>query len=284
MKSLTIAQCIQQSAQLAMVSDTSRLDVEIILAHILQKSRTYLFTWPEKMLTELESNLFSDLFSRRLRGEPVAHIIGMREFWSLPLMVNNSTLIPRPDTELLVEVALDLFIHDDNNVTRRLLDLGTGTGAIALALASEKKSWQCIAVDKESAAVELAEKNRMALNLCNVRIQQSDWFSELASVTQFDVILSNPPYIDPLDPHLIAGDVRFEPLSALVANNKGLADLEFIVTHAKNYLLQDGWLLVEHGYDQANAVRNFFKRNAYLEIKTKRDLGGSERVTLGQRK
>lgn len=284
MNKLTIANCLQHSAQLAAVSDSARLDVEIILAHILQKTRTYLFTWPEKSLTEAEQHLFSDLFSRRLAGEPVAHIIGVREFWSLPILVNNSTLIPRPDTELLVEVALDLFAQDENHSARRLLDLGTGTGAIALALAHEKKSWQCVAVDKALAAVELAEKNRKQLNLANVQIQQSDWFAALAEEKQFDIILSNPPYIDPLDPHLIVGDVRFEPLSALVANNNGLADLQFIITHAKNYLLQDGWLLVEHGYEQAHAVRDFFSVNNYAEIHTRRDLGGNERVTLGKRK
>ncbi|MES2825882.1 MAG: peptide chain release factor N(5)-glutamine methyltransferase [Pseudomonadota bacterium] len=283
MNKLTIANCLQQSARLAAVSDSARLDVEIILAHILQKTRTYLFTWPEKTLTEAEQHLFSDLFLRRLAGEPVAHIIGIREFWSLPLMVNNSTLIPRPDTELLVEVALDLLAQDENDSARRLLDLGTGTGAIALALAHEKKSWQCVAVDKELAAVELAEKNRRQLNLANVQIQQSDWFAALAVEKQFDIILSNPPYIDPLDPHLILGDLRFEPLSALVANNNGLADLEFIIAQAKKYLLQGGWLLVEHGYDQANAVRGFFQVNTYAEIQTKRDLGGNERVTFGKR-
>ncbi len=284
MNNLSIANCLQHSAQLAAVSDTARLDVEIILAHILQKTRTYLFAWPEKTLTETEQDLFCDLFSRRLAGEPVAHIIGEREFWSLPLLVNNSTLIPRPDTELLVEVALNLFVEDENDRARRLLDLGTGTGAIALALAHEKKSWQCVAVDKELAAVALAEKNRKQLNLANVQIQQSDWFATLTVEKQFDIILSNPPYIDPLDPHLIRGDLRFEPLSALVADNNGLADLEFIIAHAKNYLLQDGWLLVEHGYEQAHAVRDFFQLNHYAEIQTRRDLGGNERVTLGKRK
>ena len=283
MSSISIAKCLQQFSQLAMVSDTPRLDIEIILAHVLQKNRTYLFTWPEKTLTELESILFSDLFARRLAGEPVAHIIGVREFWSLELMVNSSTLIPRPDTELLVDIALGLFADDTLQQSRRLLDLGTGTGAIALALASEKKSWQCIAVDKEIAAVELAEKNRTKLNLPNVRIQQSDWFTTVTSETKFDIIISNPPYIDPADPHLAQGDVRFEPLSALVANNKGLADLELIITGAKKYLLQNGWLLVEHGYEQANAVRDFFLRNAYADIKTVRDLGGNERVTLGRK-
>jgi len=279
---LTIASCLQQSSQLAVVSDTPRLDVEIILAHILQKSRTYLFAWPEKNLTDAQAVLFADLFSRRLAGEPVAHIVGVREFWSLEFMVNNSTLIPRPDTELLVEAALELFSDDEKNTARRLLDLGTGTGAIVLALAHEKKSWQCVGVDKELSAVELAEKNRAHFNLHNVKIQQSNWFSAINEENHFDIIVSNPPYIDPQDSHLAQGDVRFEPLSALIADNHGLADLEFIIAQSPAYLLLDGWLLVEHGYDQANAVRELFEVNGYSNIKTLHDMGGNERVTLGQ--
>jgi len=279
----TIAHCLKQSAQLASVSDSPRLDIEIFLTHILQKDRTYLFTWPEKELTDEEANRFNDFFARRLKGEPVAHIIGQREFWSLPLMVNNSTLIPRPDTELLVEAALGLFAEDEENQTRRLLDLGTGTGAIVLALAHEKKSWQCVGVDKELAAVELAEKNRDQLKLNNVKIQQSDWFSALANETVFDIIVSNPPYIDPEDSHLEEGDVRFEPLSALIADNKGLADLEFIIANAPQYLAKEGWLLVEHGHDQGGAVRDFFQINHFDNINTFRDFGRNERVTIGQR-
>lgn len=282
MSLLTIASCLQQSAQLAVVSDTPRLDLEIILAHILQKSRTYLFTWPETLLTETQANVFTDYFKRRMSGEPVAHIVGVREFWSLELMVNNSTLIPRPDTELLVETALEIFFNDAPQQIRRLLDLGTGTGAIVLALAHEKKYWQCVGVDKEIAAVELAEKNRQQLNSENVKIQHSNWFSVFGKGEQFDIIISNPPYIDPADPHLIEGDVRFEPLSALVADKNGLADLEFIVANAKKYLLQGGWLLVEHGYDQASKVRDFFHSNQYSEIQTRCDLGDNERVTLGR--
>ncbi len=284
MTALSISNCLQQSPQLTIVSDTPRLDIEIILAHVLQKNRTYLFTWPEKELTELESKMFAGLFARRLTGEPVAHIIGVREFWSLELMVNNSTLIPRPDTELLVETALNLFADDASQQARRLLDLGTGTGAIVLALAHEKKSWQCLGVDKEFAAVELAEKNRTQLNLSNVKIQQSDWFSTIIGEANFDIIISNPPYIDPADPHLAKGDVRFEPLSALIADNKGLADLEFIITQAKKYLLQSGWLLLEHGYDQTSAVRELFSAHQYCEIQTICDLGGNDRVTIGKKK
>jgi release factor glutamine methyltransferase len=278
----TIANCLQKSSQLTAVSDTPRLDLEIILAHTLKKSRTHLFAWPEKELTAEQQQQFDHFFSRRLAGEPIAHIIGTREFWSLEFMVNNTTLIPRPDTELLVETVLDLFAQDQKNNARRLLDLGTGTGAIVLALAHEKTHWQCTGVDKEIAAVQLAEKNRVHLQLCNVKIMQSDWFTQITAAEKFDVIVSNPPYINPNDKHLAEGDVRFEPRSALIANNKGLADLEFIIVHAKSYLAANGYLLVEHGCDQAEKVREFFTNNYFLNIKTLRDLGGNERVTFGK--
>lgn len=283
MNLITIANCLQKFPQLADVSDSPRLDIEIFLTYILQKNRTYLFTWPEQELTDEQTKVFNEFFARRLTGEPVAHIIGQREFWSLSLKVNNSTLIPRPDTELLVEATLGLFAEDEENKPRRLLDLGTGTGAIALALAHEKKIWQCVGVDKELAAIELAEKNRVQLNLHNVKIHQSDWFSALANEARFDVILSNPPYIDPDDEHLREGDVRFEPLSALVAGNKGLADLELIIAQAPNYLTQNGWLLVEHGYDQGSAVRDLFTANHFDQVNTFRDFGGNERVTIGRK-
>lgn len=283
MHSLTIAHCLKQSLQLASISDSPRLDIEILLTYILKKNRTYLFTWPEKELTAEQAKIFNEFFARRLIGEPVAHIIGQREFWSLPLMVNNSTLIPRPDTELLVEAALGLFSADESNQLRRVLDLGTGTGAIILALAHEKKFWQCVGVDKELAAVELAEKNRVQLNLHNVKICQSNWFSVLVSEAPFDIIVSNPPYIDPSDEHLSQGDVRFEPLSALIAENKGLADLEFIISQSPHYLTPTGWLLVEHGYDQGAAVRDLFAANHFDNVNTFRDFGRNERVTLGRK-
>lgn len=282
MTSISIATCIQRASELAIVSDTPRLDVEILLAHLLNKDRTWLFTWPEAELTAVQTEQFELNFRRRLSGEPVAHIIGQREFWSLPLFVDKSTLIPRPDTELIVATVMDLFAQDLPEQRRDLLDLGTGTGAIVLALASEKKYWQCMGVDKESAAVALAEKNRAHLQFHHVTIKQSDWFSALAHTT-YDVIVSNPPYIDPADPHLTQGDVRFEPLSALIANNHGLADIEFIVQHAWDYLLPEGWLLVEHGYDQGAAVRKLFLARGYQEIKTSNDMGNNERVTCGRK-
>lgn len=278
----TIANCLQQSSILAGVSDSPRLDVELLLCDLLQKDRTYLFTWSDKTLSPEQLKAFTSLLNRRVSGEPIAHIIGRREFWSLSLMVNNSTLIPRPDTELLVEAALGLFAEDDEAQSRRLLDLGTGTGAIVLALANEKPSWHCVGVDKELAAVELAEKNRQQLHLQQVTILQSDWFSALGGEAPFDVIVSNPPYIDPDDEHLRQGDVRFEPLSALVADNKGLADLAFIIAQAPQYLTKNGWLLVEHGYDQGEAVRELFSAHHYEDINTFRDFGRNERVTIGK--
>src|SRR5690606_35975965 len=184
-----------------------------------------------------------------------------------------------PDTELLVETALNIFTEDTPEQARSLLDLGTGTGAILLALAHEKKHWNCVGVDKSPTAVALAEKNRTHLQLANARILQSDWFASVDS-SRFDIIVSNPPYIDPTDPHLQQGDVRFEPRAALVAENNGLADIEWIAQHSLNYLLPDGWLLIEHGYDQGEAVRKLFECYGFAQVKTLRDFGDNERVTL----
>lgn len=281
-ESLTIAVCLRLAQQLAAVSESPRLDIEILLAHILQKDRTFLFTWPETALTREQEDQFTAAFERRQGGEPVAHIIGQREFWSLPLFVNNTTLIPRPDTELLVETILNLFASDMHNQPRQVLDLGTGTGAIVLALAHEKKHWHCLGVDNQPDAVQLAQRNRDHLQLHNVTIRQSDWFTAVDQ-TDFDVIVSNPPYIAADDPHLQQGDVRFEPLSALVADNQGFRDIENIVQQAKHYLLPNGWLLIEHGYQQGLAVRKLFEQSGYAAIQTLSDLGGNERVTLGKK-
>lgn len=281
-EAFTIASCIRMANQLAKVSDSPRLDVEILLADILQKDRTFLFTWPETALTATQEDHFIAAFDRRLQGEPVAHIIGRREFWSLPLFVNNTTLIPRPDTELLVETILNLFATDMHNQPRHILDLGTGTGAIVLALAHEKKFWDCLGVDSQADAVSLAQKNCQHLHLHNVQIKLSDWFSAVEN-TGFDVIVSNPPYIAADDPHLQKGDVRFEPLTALVADKQGLGDIEIIVQQGWHYLLPGGWLLIEHGYNQGSAVRQLFELNGFGTIKTLRDLGDNDRVTLGRK-
>ena len=282
MNTLSIAQCLQLAHELESLSDSARLDIELILCHVLQKNRTYLFTWPDKILSSEQTEQFLQFFNRRKSGEPIAHILGQREFWSLSLAVNNFTLIPRPDTELLVELVLELFAGDVPQQKRSCLDLGTGTGAIALAIASEKQDWQLVGVDKSADAVALAEKNRGQLHFNHVQIKQSDWFSAIPA-QQFDVIVSNPPYIDPQDPHLVQGDVRFEPRSALVADNQGLADIELIIQQGWNYLHEQGWLLLEHGYDQGQSVRDLFYARGFMQVETRRDLGGNERVSLGRK-
>lgn len=282
MNLFSIAQCLQLSTELDAVSDSARLDIELLLCQVLQKKRTYLFTWPDKTLSPEQAGQFLQFFNRRKSGEPIAHILGQREFWSLPLAVNNSTLIPRPDTELLVELALELFVNDSAQQKRSSLDLGTGTGAIVLAIASEKPEWQLVGVDRSVDAVALAEKNRSALQFANVQILQSDWFSAIPA-QQFDVIVSNPPYIDPQDPHLEQGDVRFEPRSALIADNHGLADIELIIQQSWGFLCKQGWLLLEHGYDQGQTVRDLFHARGFTQVETRRDLGGNERVSLGRK-
>lgn len=273
----TIASLLRRSAALASVSDTPRLDIEVLLGHVLQKTRTYLFTWPEHSLSEDEYQLFEALFERRLRGEPVAHLIGSREFWSLSLSVSPATLIPRPDTELLVETALELPLPESAQV----IDLGTGTGAIALALACERPAWQVDAVDAVDAAVTLADTNRRRLGLLNVDVRQSDWFAALGDL-RFDLVVSNPPYIDSSDPHLQQGDVRFEPKSALVAEGRGLADLKTIIQQAPTHLNNGGWLLLEHGWQQAQAVRELMQAAGFDRVETRQDLGGRDRATMGQ--
>lgn len=280
MLSLTVAQCLAYSSRLASVSDSARLDVELLLMHILQQNRAYLFAWPEKQLSQEHSIQFERAFARRLAGEPIAHITGQREFWSLPLAVNNSTLIPRPDTEVLVESVLELFAQDAIGHTRHCLDLGTGTGAIVLALASEKPEWQFLGVDYSADAVALAENNRSALGFNHVRMQLSNWFAQIPA-QQFDVIVSNPPYIDAQDVHLHQGDLRFEPRSALVAANRGLADIEEIVQMSRTFLHEGGWLLLEHGYQQAEAVRQLMRSRGFVHISTRCDYAGNERVTMG---
>ncbi|WGL16449.1 peptide chain release factor N(5)-glutamine methyltransferase [Microbulbifer bruguierae] len=272
----TVKENLRRAVQLEH-SDSPRLDLEVLLCHLLGKSRAWLYTWPEYELDSAQQEQLDTLIQRRIAGEPVAHLTGSREFWSLPLKVNPSTLIPRPDTEVLVETVLALCPQQQ----LRVLDLGTGTGAIALALASEKPRWQIVAVDKMPAAVALAEENRQLLGFSHVEVLESDWFDALTGRT-FDVIISNPPYIDPRDPHLQEGDVRFEPLSALVAEDAGLADIRRIAEIAGEHLVAGGLLAVEHGWDQGAAVRRIFTGCGYSDVETRLDYAGRERITLGR--
>ncbi|MGG2399325.1 peptide chain release factor N(5)-glutamine methyltransferase [Pseudomonas sp. SH1-B] len=258
-------------------SPTPRLDAELLLADVLGKPRSYLRTWPERELEAEQLASYQSSLQRRRQGEPVAYILGHQGFWSLDLEVAPHTLIPRPDTELLVESALDLLPATPLAV----LDLGTGTGAIALALASERPGWQVTGVDRVEEAVALAERNRQRLQLGNVVFLHSHWFSALAG-QRYGLILSNPPYIRSDDQHLAEGDVRFEPSSALVAGYDGLDDIRAIIQAAPQHLLAGGWLLLEHGFDQAEAVRGLLRDGGFAEVVSQRDLAGHERISLGR--
>lgn len=258
-------------------SDTPELDKEVLLCHVLNKDRAYLYTWPEKALDQTQVSAFSALLRRRNNGEPIAYITGTREFWSLPLKVHPSTLIPRPDTERLVEVALELTPNKALNV----VDLGTGTGAIALALASERELWSVIGIDQSEEAVCLAKENANLNGLERVQFRQGSWCAGLAA-DSVDLIVSNPPYIAETDPHLSQGDVRFEPLSALVAAQNGLSDIVEIAKQSSLCLKPQGWLMVEHGFEQASDVRKIFSGCGYGEVTSYQDLSGNDRVTVGR--
>lgn len=271
-------QWLREAISQLQASESPRRDAEILLGFVTGKARTFILAFGETSLTDEQQEQLAGLLARRVRGEPVAHLIGEREFWSLPLFVSPATLIPRPDTECLVEQALARLPA----TPCRILDLGTGTGAIALALASERPDCQVTAVDLIPEAVALAQRNADHLGIRNIEIVQSRWFSALEGQT-FSLIVSNPPYIDAQDPHLTQGDVRFEPLSALVAADNGLADLHTLIKNAPRYLLPQGWLLLEHGWQQGAAVREIFARYGWLQVETCRDYGDNERLTLGRR-
>lgn len=279
---LNIEQLIKHSTQRLVtapdyIADTAKLDVGLLLAHVLQVNVSYFYTWPEKELTNSDITEFNCLFEQRLKGKPIAYILGKQAFWAFELDVSECTLIPRADTEILVETGLELV----ETVTQpKVLDLGTGTGAVALALAYERKDAHIEAVDLVNDAVDLARRNSHKLNL-QIQVQQSSWFDNVQT-QEFDLIVSNPPYIDPTDQHLEQGDLRFEPHTALIADKHGYADIELIASQARHYLKEGGWLAFEHGFDQGEGVRAIFREYQYQTIKTRQDYHGHERVTFGQ--
>ncbi len=275
---MQIASLRQQLIQRFSDSDSAALDADCLLCAVLSCTRTYLRTWPEQELTPEQVEQAEQLAVRREQGEPVAYILGVREFWSLPLQVSPATLIPRPDTEALVEWALTLL--SDKGQGQKALDLGTGTGAIALALKSEMPALSMWALEREPAALDLARRNAARLGF-QVNFLASNWFAAL-NERNFQLIVSNPPYIDVADPHLSQGDVRFEPHTALVAEENGLADIRQIIEQAPDYLAPGGWLLLEHGWQQAEAVRELLLARGFHAVITRQDLGGQERVSGGQ--
>lgn len=280
---MTIKALLALASQLS--SDTPALDAELLLAHCLGRSRSYLYAWPEREVDDDCALRYRGLLARRAAGEPVAYLLGEREFWSLSLEVAPSTLIPRPETERLVEIALeriDAVLQARGERCADVLDLGTGTGAIALALAKERPCWRLCAVDVSREAVALARRNAERHGLSNVDIWQSDWLASVPVGRRFHAVVSNPPYIAGDDPHLEQGDVRFEPRTALVAANAGLADLARIATSSRAFLMDGGWLLCEHGADQGQAVRRQLITAGYDEVQTWRDYGNRERVSGGR--
>ncbi|ASQ46706.1 peptide chain release factor N(5)-glutamine methyltransferase [Legionella clemsonensis] len=278
---MEIKQALEEAfRQLAQCSDSARLDAEILLAHLLMKNRSYLYAHPEATLTQVQWQTFQRLISKRLEGTPVAYLTGTREFWSLSLKVCEDTLIPRPETELLVELTLILLA---NKKEAQILDLGTGSGAIALACASEKPQWAITACDCSLGALQTAEENAARLGLSNVYFYHSDWFENISTDTLFDAIIANPPYVAVNDPHLKEGDVRFEPQLALVSGEHGLNALNHIIKHSLARLKPGGLLLLEHGFDQKSAVTSMLKDYGYTEIQCWQDWQGNDRITGGKR-
>jgi len=257
-------------------SASARLDAELLLEYVTGLSRTDFRTAPERALPAAAGWSFQQLIRRRLQGEPVAYIRGQQEFWSLLLEVSPAVLIPRPETELVVERTLALLRPD----AKEMADLGTGSGAIALAVASERPSLQVTAVDTSADALQVAGRNAARLQLHNVSFERGSWFAPLAG-RRFDVVAANPPYIARGDTHLAADVSRFEPQIALIAGATGLEAIDQIVAQAGAYLQPGGWLILEHGWTQAGAVRERLVRSGFAHVRSHADLAGHERVTEG---
>lgn len=253
-------------------SKLDKIDAEILLCQVLNKPRSYLYAWPEKTLSSEEKQHYEALVQRRQSGEPIAYITGIKEFWSLPFYVTPAVLIPRPETELLVALVLE-------GEYPIIADLGTGSGAIACAIAHEKPNWQIIAVDQSKAALEVAQQNAKALKLRNIKFQLGSWCEHLLA-NSLDAIISNPPYIEACDAHLSQGDVRFEPKSALASGIDGLKDIRLIIEQAKICLKPGGLLALEHGYNQASAVAELLKKAAFNQIQHREDIQGIQRLTI----
>ncbi|RMG38569.1 MAG: peptide chain release factor N(5)-glutamine methyltransferase [Gammaproteobacteria bacterium] len=254
-------------------SEAAASEAEILLAHLLQKNRAWLYAWPERELTETEAERYRALLERRAQGEPVAYLTGQREFWSLPLEVDHNTLIPRPETEELVAFVLEAL---PSRQPLRVVDLGTGSGAIALALASERPAWQILACDRDAGALRVARRNASRLEL-SLSLVQSDWLEGLAG--PFDLIIANPPYVAAGDPHLDQGDLRYEPRHALASGPEGLDAMHRIVAQAMQRFAPGGWLVLEHGYDQGEQVRRLLTAAGLEAVETRKDLAGNERFS-----
>ena len=275
---MQIVDAVKHAQQELVESDSARLDAEILLCSILKCERTHLYTHPQQVLSNAEKNSFNELIVLRTEGHPIAHLIQRKEFWSLELKVTTDTLIPRPETEVLVEAALNLIPKE---ASFSILELGTGTGAISIAIASDRRLANITATDIKESALQVAQVNAESHQLNNITFEKANWF-DIKNINTYDLIISNPPYISINDPHLRQGDVRFEPESALVSGKEGLDDLYIIIAGAKKYLNTNGWLLLEHGYQQGKAIRQLLEDNNYSSISTLKDYSNLDRVSIGQ--
>jgi release factor glutamine methyltransferase len=273
-----IKECIALASKQLVNSPSSQLDAEVILAYVLKKGRSYLRTWPEKQLSTEEFAQFNRLVQSRQNGKPIAYIIGEREFWSHAFCVNPNVLIPRPDTELLINTTLGLF---PSQAAIQIADLGTGSGAIAISLGLEFPNAKITAIDNSVPALRVAKKNASRLQSHNVTFIKSDWL-DTVDTNNFDIIISNPPYIDSGDKHLNEGDVKHEPKSALIAQENGLQDIKTIASEAKKHLNKSGFLLLEHGFQQGNSVKTLLESRGYDRIQQLKDIQGHTRATLCQ--
>lgn len=270
---------VQAQKQLFEITDCPQLEAELLLAHALKKTRSYLLAHPECRLDPVQLKQWHHYLSRRCEKEPLAYIIGSKEFWSFVLQVTPDTLIPRPESELLIEIAIKLF--PDRQCAAKAADLGTGSGALAIALASERPHFVLVATDKSEAALRIAESNAQALGIQNVHFYQGEWCAALPD-TNFDLILSNPPYLAETEWHAYAADLAFEPQNALLSGENGLDALAHLCRVAQRYLRPGGYFLLEHGYQQGQAVRELMRTEHYIDICTERDLNGLERVTYAR--
>jgi release factor glutamine methyltransferase len=273
---MNIADALKYGRDGLAAMESPEIDSQVLLCHVLNRTTAYLLTWQDKGLTLEQKNEFVSLIERRQQGYPVAHLTGKRGFWSLDLTVTNDTLIPRPDTELLVSLAL-AKITDDMCIA----DLGTGSGAIALSLAIEKPNNTFIAMDYSFPALLVAKVNAVNNNVNKVFFWQGSWLEAIAEKS-VDMIVSNPPYIEQDDPHLLEGDVRFEPMTALASGTDGLDDIRKIIAQAKYCLRPLGWLMIEHGYHQAQQVIQLFEQASFVAVKSEQDFGGNDRVVIGK--
>jgi release factor glutamine methyltransferase len=259
------------------ISETNTLDSEILLCDVLKISKAQLYAHPEQILSLEQSNKYIELINLRVQGMPIAYIIGYKEFWSLKFHLSNKTLIPRADTELLVEKSLEKL---KNIANPKILELGTGSGAIAIAIAKMRPDAQITACDICEDALTIARNNAKLLAINNIKFVLSDWFSNITT-NEFDGIISNPPYIAARDRHLLQGDVKFEPTKALISGEDGLESLKYIITHSINFLADKGFVIVEHGYNQRAEVNELLKLHNYHNIICWKDLSGNDRVSCG---